>query len=207
MKPPPPRGALQLGRARSAAQQPAARPRGAARPAARPQPTTTRRQPAPPAKRAGHIGVGDLGVITGSDTLVTYGLGSCVAICVYDPRGTVAGMLHFMLPDSTKDGRGGTPERPGVYADTGSRALFAALEARGARVRDLRAKLVGGAAVSSAVNMDIGARNILAAKRLLWKHGLPLDGEETGGSIARTVRMNVRGDLAIHSPGTEDRTL
>lgn len=159
-----------------------------------------------PPRRAGHVGVGDLGVATGDETLVTYGLGSCVAVCLFEQGGNIAGMLHFMLPDSSRDGRA-AGDRPGVYADTGFPVLLAALKARGVRTNLLRAKLVGGAAVSTAVQMDIGARNVMAGKRLLWKHGLPLEGEETGGHIARTVRMVARGELVIHSPNMEDRTL
>lgn len=161
----------------------------------------------PPQRRAGHVGVGDFGVVKGSGGLVTYGLGSCVAICVFIPHAAVAGMLHFMLPDSRQSGAAADPKRPGVFADTGFAGLLREMRSQRIPVDQLRAKLVGGANVSNAVQMEIGARNVLAARRLLWQHRLPLEGEEVGGSIARTVRLRADGLVIVSSPGTEERRI
>ncbi len=146
-------------------------------------------------------------MVSGAQTIVTYGLGSCVALCVYSVKAPTGGMLHFMLPDSTQDAKNNAKDRPGVYADTGFAALMDGLRRAGVAPNTMRVKLVGGAAVSSAVRMDIGARNVLAAKRLLWQHHLPVEADETGGHIARTVRMSSSGLLIVSSPGTEDRRL
>jgi len=149
--------------------------------------------------------VGDFAVIR-EGTLVTYGLGSCVAVCIVDPKRAVGGMLHFMLPSSTD---GGPSDDPARFADTGMKVLVDALAAEGAVPRRFRAKLVGGASTGSGgFSTGIGERNVMAAKRLLWRIRVPVDAEETGGALARTVRMEVpSGRLLVHSPGVEDRWL
>src|SRR5438309_10213160 len=72
------------------------------------------------------IGIGEFAVSNRpGDVIVTHALGSCIAVCICDPRAGVAGMLHFLLPESSIN-----PERareqPGVFADTGIPLLFEA---------------------------------------------------------------------------------
>lgn len=150
--------------------------------------------------------MGDVQFAEGDKHLVTYGLGSCIAICAFAPKQRVAGMLHFMLPDSSKGSSKARASRPAVFADTGFRMLLDGLHKRGVVTRSLRIKLVGGASVSS-VKMDIGARNILAAKKLLWRERLPVDAEAVGGNVARTVRLSVEGKCLVHSPAKGDMWL
>ncbi|MCA9608567.1 MAG: chemotaxis protein CheD [Myxococcales bacterium] len=137
---------------------------------------------------------------------MTFGLGSCVAVCAVDESAGVGGLLHFMLPSRESGMR--DDSRIAVYADSGIEALLQELEVAGAVLRRTRVKIVGGAAMSSVVSMDIGKRNVLAARRLLWARRLPVDVDETGGSIARTVRMEVpTGRLRIGSPGLAEKII
>ncbi len=68
-------------------------------------------------------------------TLVTYGLGSCIALVVHDPTTTISGMLHFMLPDSTID-KAKAEANPYMFADTGIPRLINAVCERGAKRGD-----------------------------------------------------------------------
>jgi chemotaxis protein CheD len=131
------------------------------------------------------------------DELVTYALGTCLGLAAWDPRARAGALLHFMLPDSSI-----SPERarlkPAMFADTGIGAMLAALEALGASPKSLVIKIAGAAALGGERGFfDIGQRNLLAAKRLLWKRGLGVDGEETGGSAIRTLRLHISDGRAL----------
>jgi chemotaxis protein CheD len=135
------------------------------------------------------VGVADCGVASGPQAvLVTYALGSCVGLTVHDPVTAVGGMLHFMLPDSTLF-REGRQENPYKFADTGIALLLERVYAEGASKRRLNVYAVGGAQISEGAGFEIGRRNYLAARRVLWKHRLMLTGEAVGGAVARTVAL------------------
>ncbi len=139
------------------------------------------------------IGIGELAVSRNpEDVIVTHALGSCVAVCVFDPVSSVAGMLHFLLPEGHIN-----PERarrqPAVFADTGIPLLFRAASEHGFTKRRAIVRLVGGAEMSQtgADQFSTGRRNVLAAKNLLWRSGVFLSGQDTGGSGARTAHLSV----------------
>jgi chemotaxis protein CheD len=125
------------------------------------------------------------------DVLVTYSLGSCIAVVATDPTAGVGGLLHFMLPESKLDS-GKAAQRPCMFADTGIGALLEELERLGARRRLIAVKLVGGAQVLDKANFfGIGQRNYTAARRLLWKQGLLIEAEDVGGTDIRTVELEL----------------
>lgn len=133
------------------------------------------------------VGLGELRT-TRAGELVAYSLGSCVAVCLFDPAERVAGMAHVVLPSAPPSYDG---TMPGRYAETAVPALIAALEAhRGARHR-LTARIAGGAAVLGLKDAfgGIGARNVAAVKAALARHGVPILAEATGGEQGRTVRL------------------
>lgn len=123
--------------------------------------------------------------------LVTYALGSCIAVAIYDPVARVAGLLHFMLPDSAMDGaRAGA--RPYMFADTGVPLLFRRAYELGAEKRRMLVRLAGGAQVMDDHGVfDIGRRNHVATRKILWKAGVLIEGESVGGTASRTVRLEV----------------
>ncbi len=137
------------------------------------------------------VGVGDLAVADGpEDVIVTHALGSCVAVCIFDPYVRVAAMLHFMLPESSINAERGR-EQPAVFADTGIPVLFDTASRYGLIKRRAVVKLVGGAEIVAAgqTTFRTGRRNALAARQVLWRHGVLVSAEDTGSNIARTVHF------------------
>jgi chemotaxis protein CheD len=124
-------------------------------------------------------------------TLVTYALGSCIALLIYDPVARVAGMLHFLLPDSAIDPVKAR-SKPCMFADTGVRQLLDDACARGAEKRRLVVRVVGGAQVADEPDVfHIGKRNYQALSRILSNVDLLVDAEDVGGNVSRTVRLEV----------------
>jgi chemotaxis protein CheD len=136
------------------------------------------------------------------DILVTYSLGSCVAVVVYEPSVRVGGMLHFMLPDSEINLERAR-EKPAVFADTGIPLLLESCRALGADLKKLQVKLVGGAELlSSSDFFMIGKRNLTAARKILWQNGLLIKAQEVGGQVNRTVSLEIAtGKVLVKIPG------
>ena len=149
------------------------------------------------------LGLGDMEVTRDpSVTLVCLGLGSCVAVCVYDPMAKVGGMAHIVLPQS--NGREDTSSAK--YVDTGVPRLLAEMTKRGASLSRLIVKIVGGAQMSSAPGLNsifnIGEKNLEATKSILAAHGISVAAADTGGSRGRTARLSVAtGNLAVTRAG------
>jgi len=123
--------------------------------------------------------------------LATYALGSCIGLAVHDSQAGVGGLLHFMLPDSGIDHERGR-ENPWMFADTGIPMLLDRLCARGASKRRLTVRAAGGASMMDQENVfDIGRRNYLAMRKILWKAGVMVHGEAVGGIRSRTVRLEI----------------
>jgi chemotaxis protein CheD len=155
------------------------------------------------------VGVGEGGVSRDPDVLiVTYALGSCVAVMLHDPVARVSGMVHYMLPESSMSSDRSNA-RPWMFADTGISCLLRASLDQGADKRRLIIFAAGGAQVMNDTSMfNIGKRNLLALRKALWKCGLVTHAEETGGTVARTVRMEVgSGRVWLQSPGGERREM
>jgi chemotaxis protein CheD len=139
-----------------------------------------------------------------SDTLVTYSLGSCIGVCLYDPATNVGGMLHYQLPNSKLD-----PDKardmPFMFADTGMQILVEKLMEMGARKKRMQIKIAGGASMDTGPKgFDIGKRNHLAFRKIMWKNGMFVDSEDVGGFSPRNVYMDMAdGTVTIKSNGTE----
>ncbi len=138
------------------------------------------------------------------DRIVTYSLGSCIGVCLYDKISKIGGMLHFQLPES-KMGVERAQEKPFMFADTGLALLIQEMTQLGAKKRLLSVKIAGGAAMNNGPKgFDIGKRNGLAIRKLVWKQGLFLDAEEVGGFSPRTLRLDVEdGTVVMRSNGRE----
>jgi chemotaxis protein CheD len=136
------------------------------------------------------------------DVLATFALGSCIGLSMYDARAGVGGMLHYMLPDSTIDPARGKLT-PFMFADLGVPLLIQQMCAKGASKRNLVAHAAGGASIMDPNNIfDIGKRNYLALRKILWKAGVLLSGEAVGGNQSRTVRLEIgSGRLWLQESG------
>ena len=151
------------------------------------------------------VGIADcrVGSVAGQ-VLATYALGSCIGLSVYDPKAGIGGLLHYMLPDSGID-----PARsrvnPYMFADTGIAKLLEQVCGQGASRRRLVAHAAGGASIMDPQAIfDIGKRNYLAMRKILWKAGILLAGEAVGGGNSRTVRLEIgSGRLWLQENGRE----
>jgi chemotaxis protein CheD len=156
------------------------------------------------------IGVADCHV-TGdtANVLVTYALGSCIAVAIYDPVARVGGLLHFMLPEAPPDAAQ-AGKSPYMFADSGIPMMFREAYEKGAQKRRLRVRVAGGARIMDEQGIfNIGQRNCLAMRKIFWKAGVMVHAEETGGKTTRTMRLEVAsGRLFLRSPdGTAEREL
>jgi chemotaxis protein CheD len=136
--------------------------------------------------------------------LATYALGSCIGLAVYDPAAFVGGLLHFMLPDSGIDPERGK-QRPYMFADTGIPLLLQQVVELGASKRRLIVRAAGAARMMDPEDVfEVGRRNYLAMRRVLWRAGVLIHGEAVGGDRARTVRLAIgTGRFWLQEDGEE----
>jgi len=146
------------------------------------------------------VSVADWRVLDGKGPLVTSGLGSCVAVSVYDTDDAIGGLLHAMLPVAPSP-----VETPAKYVDSGLDEMLSAMYRRGASPDTVAAKVVGGSAMLDiSVGEAIGDRNVEAAERALDDAGVPLVAAETGGNSGRSVSFcPASGDVTIDRVDSE----
>ena len=139
------------------------------------------------------IGIADMKMAKGQGMLVTYALGSCIGICLYDPAIKLGALVHIMLPVNMETNRTNTMK----YADTGIRETLKQMESMGARRSRITAKIAGGAKMfeTGASLGNIGQRNIESVRMNLKKEGVRLLKEDVGGSVARTLLFDVESGL------------
>jgi chemotaxis protein CheD len=139
-----------------------------------------------------------------TDVLVTYSLGSCIGVCLYDPVTHLGGMLHYQLPTATMDPTR-AQSKPFMFADSGMKLLMDKLLSMGAMKKRLQVRLAGGANMATGPEgFDIGKRNYLAIRKILWGNGMFIDAEDIGGNVARNLYLDVAdGTVTIRSNGLE----
>lgn len=143
-----------------------------------------------------------------ADTLVTYALGSCVGLALYDPHARAGGLLHIMLPDSRF--RSSSREfNPYMYADTGFYGLLETLLGLGTARHRLVAKLGGGAnMLRNSGLLDIGLRNAGAMVSLLEREKIPVLGTSLGGTVGRSMQLRLEdGSVKVRLLGQGEETL
>lgn len=146
------------------------------------------------------VGLGEIWVTRNPNAvLVTFGLGSCVAVCVYDLQAKVAGMMHVVLPSGNNSMLNG--RSPGKYADSGTPLLIQRMENLGAARTRMVAKIAGGARVvrgaASETLLDIGQKNVDAVKKALEREGVTISSFDTGGVHGRSVWLKTRSGLMM----------
>lgn len=149
------------------------------------------------------VGIADLQASKDPNaTLVTFALGSCVGIAMFDPASLAGGLLHVLLPDSALDAEKAA-KNPAMFADTGIPALVERCLRMGIPKARLRIWLAGGAAMLDEREVfKIGKRNQMAVRKALWKAGLMVYSEDLGGMVPRTVRLELRtGTFWVNSAG------
>jgi chemotaxis protein CheD len=149
------------------------------------------------------VGVSDMKVSNNrEEMLITYSLGSCIGVVIYDSQVKVGGMLHYMLPESQID-KEKAERNPFMFADTGIPALFKAAYALGALKSRMRVVVVGGAQILDQKGFfNIGKRNHMALRKLFFKNGVIIDYEDIGGNVNRTIRLDIgNGDIFMKTSG------
>ena len=138
------------------------------------------------------VGVADCRITQdAAASIVTYALGSCIAVAIHDPVARVGGMLHLMLPESSLDTTK-AERNPYMFADTGIPMLFRQAYAAGADKKRLVVRIAGGAQVMDDAGVfNIGKRNCLTVKKVLWRAGVMIAAESVGGRESRTVRLEM----------------
>jgi chemotaxis protein CheD len=155
------------------------------------------------------VGLGEVKVSDNPlEILVAYGLGSCVAVAMYDPVARVAGLLHAVLPYNLN----GTEALSAKYVDSGIAALLHKLAEAGASRQRLIVRLAGGANMLVApgfnATLNIGERNVAAAHATLATYKLKIKSEDVGGHTGRTVRLFVAdGRMTVRVLGSQEREL
>ena len=138
------------------------------------------------------VGMADYKVGRAPSTIISYGLGSCIGISLYDPQTKAGGLLHIMLPDSTQ---ARPTDNPAKFADTGLPLMLRDVLELGASRSRLVAKIAGGAQMFAFANatdiMRVGARNAEAARKILKELNIRLLSEDTGGNYGRTVQIDL----------------
>ena len=132
------------------------------------------------------VGIAEGKIAFGGQTLVSYALGSCVGVCLYESKRRIAGMAHVILPDQNCSLN---RENQYKFAGEGTRRLIQEICRRGGERRFITAKIAGGARMFQFAEMgwDIGKNNVERVKRVLEEEGIKLVGEDTGKDYGRTI--------------------
>lgn len=149
------------------------------------------------------VGIGEYAVSQDlKDEIRTHGLGSCIAVIVYDWRRQMGGLLHVAYPESSVN-PGRAEKQPGYFADTGVEMLVKEFTRNHSpNRRHLTFRLAGGANVmDEGGRFNIGKRNALAVKRELWRLGYGVKSEDVGGNMSRTVSLSVASGTVMVSNG------
>lgn len=155
-----------------------------------------------------HVNVGDAAVLCERGVLASLGLGSCVALMLYDRVARVGALAHILLPHEALSR---TPGKPSKYASTAVSHLVHAMR-EVAIIGTPEARVVGGASMFAALlnggGINMGERNVVATRRALAAAGIPLVGEDVGGDFGRSVYFDVAtGEVRVTSIRHGERVL
>jgi chemotaxis protein CheD len=136
------------------------------------------------------VGISDWKIEFAPKGLITYALGSCIGICIYDKVKKIAGLSHIMLPESSgAAGMGDSLINRMKFADTAIPDMLIKMQAMGAGRAGLTAKIAGGAVMFKIGNdrFNIGERNITSVKATLASLRIPILAQDTGKDFGRTM--------------------
>lgn len=136
------------------------------------------------------------------ESIVTYSLGSCIGLVVYDHIAKAGGILHYMLPESSLD-KEKAAKRPYMFADTGIPRLFKSVYQLGAKKQRMRIYVAGGAEILDQHGFfNIGKRNYMALKKMFFRNNVIIHKQDIGGNVNRTVRIEIStGDIYVKTSG------
>ena len=155
------------------------------------------------------VGIADMQVTNDPEaTLITYSLGSCIGVTLYDPLMRVGGLLHIMLPESKIDAQK-AQKNPWMFADTGVPSFFREAYKLGAEKGRIKVKLAGGAQILDAAGFfNIGKRNHTALRKIFWMNNVLINGEDVGGNVNRTLSLEIStGKVWVKTSGDGTKEL
>ena len=154
------------------------------------------------------VGISEMAVSQDpQDILVTYSLGSCVGLSLYDPIAGVGGLIHCMLPLSRIDPEKATV-KPCMFTDTGVPKLIQAMLDLGGSRKRLVAKVAGGGApLKDNGVFKIGERNYTVLRKILWKNEILIAADDVGGTVARTMYLYMESGTTTVKSGGQEREL
>lgn len=155
------------------------------------------------------VTVADWAADQGSVDLLTLGLGSCVAIMLYDKDAKVGGMAHVLLPSRSLARDASNPAK---FPETAVPLLLQRMTRLGAEPRRIVAKLAGGASMFAALmtpgTIQMGERNIVASRNALRDADVSVTAEAVGGAQGRSVRFHLAdGSVEIRTVGSDAITI
>lgn len=156
------------------------------------------------------VGMGEYKTAKAPAILVSYGLGSCVGVALYDSTKKIGGLAHIMLPDSNLASK--RDFNPGKFADTAIERLIEDMMSLGANSKKLVAKIAGGAQMfqlkSENSMMMIGRRNVQAVRTKLNRLNIELIAEDVEGNYGRTIEFSCEtGKLTVKTIGRGTKIL
>ena len=142
------------------------------------------------------------------DSIVTYSLGSCIGLVIYDPFAKAGGILHYMLPDSSIDNEKARL-KPLMFADTGIPRLFKETYSLGAKKSRIKVFIAGGAEILDQCGFfNIGKRNYVALKKMMFRNNVLIGRQIVGGNVNRTVRLEIAtGDIYVKTSGAHEEKI
>ncbi|MEA2059086.1 MAG: chemotaxis protein CheD [Thermodesulfobacteriota bacterium] len=152
------------------------------------------------------VGVSDMKVSNNpGDTISTYSLGSCIGLVVFDPVVRAGGILHYMLPESKLD-REKAASRPFLFADTGIPRLFKGVYKLDGLKNRMQVSVFGGSQILDQKGFfNIGKRNFMALKKILFKNNVMVSYEDVGGNVNRTIRLEIAtGSIYVKTSGSKE---
>lgn len=154
------------------------------------------------------VGIADMKMARQEGVLITYALGSCIGIALYDPMIKLGALVHIMLPEIGRMSNANLYK----YADTGLNETLRKMTAFGASRNRIKAKIAGGAKMFEMKgNSDfgnIGQRNAAMVKKILMEERMRISAEDTGGTYARTMLLDVsNGDVVLRTVGKPEKHL
>ncbi|MBU0728826.1 MAG: chemotaxis protein CheD [Proteobacteria bacterium] len=138
------------------------------------------------------VGISDMKVSNKpEDSIITYSLGSCIGVAIWDPVSKVGGLLHYMLPDSNLD-KERAAQKPFMFADSGIPLLFKEAYKYGGVKNRLIVKAVGGSQIMDTKGVfNIGKRNYMIMRKIFWKNKILIAKEDIGGTVNRTISLDI----------------
>jgi len=139
------------------------------------------------------VGMAQFRVASAPARIMTFALGSCVGIVLYDPVSKIGGLAHVMHPNSERVQNNVNRAK---FVDTAVELMLSRMAKKGALRSRIKAKIFGGAKMFQSIKacpgvMQIGEENVKAAREELARRNIPIEAESTGGNKGRTIHFDV----------------